>query len=175
MKFLYDLLPVILFFITYKIYDIFTATAVAIVVTLLQVFYDYFKNKKIDKMLLFNGATITILGGLTIIFQDKTFIMWKPSVIYWILSAALIISDKIFSKNLIKKALGGQITLQEKYWTGLSMATSAFFTLLGFVNLYVAFNYNENTWVNFKLFGITGLLFVYMIFVTIFVSKISKE
>ena len=101
--------------------------------------------------------------------------MWKPSVIYWVLSAALIISDKIFSKNLIKQALGSQISLQEKYWASLNMTTSAFFILLGFINLYVAFNYDENTWVNFKLFGITGLLFIYMIFVTIFISKISKE
>jgi len=175
MKFLYDLLPVILFFISYKFYGIYTATAVAIGATLLQIAIVLMMKKKVDRMLLFNGLIITFLGGLTILLKDKTFIMWKPSVIYWILSAALIISDKIFSKNLIKKALGSQITLKEKHWASLNMATSAFFTLLGFVNLYVAFNYDENTWVNFKLFGITGLLFVYMIFVTIFVSKISKE
>ena len=175
MKFLYDLLPVILFFISYKFYGIYTATAVAIGATLLQIVIVLMMKKKVDRMLLFNGLIITFLGGLTILLKDKTFIMWKPSVIYWILSAALLISDKLFSKNLIKQALGNQITLQEKYWTGLNMATSAFFTLLGFVNLYVAFNFDENTWVNFKLFGITGLLFVYIIFVTIFVSRISKE
>ena len=113
MKFLYDLLPVILFFVAYKIYDIFTATAVAIAVTLLQVFYDYFKNKKIDKMLLFNGATITILGGLTIIFQDKTFIMWKPSVLYWLFAGILFISNSFFDKNLITLAMGKKIELKK--------------------------------------------------------------
>ncbi|MBT4571179.1 MAG: septation protein A, partial [Nitrosomonadales bacterium] len=109
MKFLYDLLPVILFFISYKVYDIFIATAVAIAVTLLQVFYDYFKNKKIDKMLLFNGSIITVLGGLTIILQDKTFIMWKPSVLYWLFAGILLISNLFFEKNLIKLAINQKI------------------------------------------------------------------
>ena len=100
MKFLYDLLPVILFFITFKMYDIFIATGVAIVATLIQIVFTYSKNKKVDKMLLFNGIVITLLGGLTILFQDETFIIWKPSVIYWLLSVSLLISDSIFDKNL---------------------------------------------------------------------------
>ena len=175
MKFLYDLLPIILFFITYKIYDIFTATAVAIVVTLLQVFYDYFKNKKIDKMLLFNGATITILGGLTIIFQDKTFIMWKPSVLYWLFAGVLLISNSFFDKNLIKLAIGKKIELRKVHWDQLNNATGLFFIMLGFINLYVAYNFEEDTWVNFKLFGITGILFIYIIFLTLYISKVSKK
>ncbi|MDA9086670.1 septation protein A [Methylophilaceae bacterium] len=175
MKFLYDLLPVILFFISYKIYDIFIATGVAIIATLLQVLYDYIKNKKIDKMLLFNGATITILGGLTIIFQDKTFIMWKPSVLYWLFTAVLFISNYFFNKNLIKLAMGQKIELEDSYWNNLNNATGLFFIMLGFINLYVAYNYEEDTWVNFKLFGITGILFIYIIFLTIYISKVSKK
>ena len=175
MKFLYDLLPVILFFISYKIYDIFIATEVAIIATLLQVLYNYIKNKKIDKMLLFNGATITILGGLTIIFQDKTFIMWKPSVLYWLFAAVLFISNYFFNKNLIKLAMGQKIELQDSYWNNLNNATGLFFIMLGFINLYVAYNYEEDTWVNFKLFGITGILFIYIIFLTIYISKVSKK
>lgn len=175
MKFLYDLLPVILFFISYKIYDIFIATGIAIIATLLQVLYDYIKNKKIDKMLLFNGATITILGGLTIIFQDKTFIMWKPSVLYWLFAAVLFISNYFFNKNLIKLAMGKKIELEDSYWNNLNNATGLFFIMLGFINLYVAYNYEEDTWVNFKLFGITGILFIYIIFLTIYISKVSKK
>jgi len=175
MKLLYDLLPVILFFISYKIYDIFIATGVAIIATLLQVLYDYIKNKKIDKMLLFNGATITILGGLTIIFQDKTFIMWKPSVLYWLFAAVLFISNYFFNKNLIKLAMGQKIELEDSYWNNLNNTTGLFFIMLGFINLYVAYNYEEDTWVNFKLFGITGILFIYIIFLTIYISKVSKK
>ncbi|HCK04676.1 MAG: septation protein A [Methylophilales bacterium] len=175
MKFLYDLLPVILFFISYKFYGIYTATAVAIATTLLQIMIALITKKTVDKMLIFNGFIITFLGGLTILFQDKTFIMWKPSVIYWLLSAVLVISALLFNKNLLKKSLGTQIKLNDKNWSRLNIVTAVFFVLLGFINLYVAFNYDENTWVNFKLFGITGILFIYMIFVTIFVSKVSKE
>ena len=175
MKFLYDLLPVILFFVAYKIYDIFTATAVAIAVTLLQVFYDYFKNKKIDKMLLFNGAAITILGGLTIIFQDKTFIMWKPSVLYWLFAGILFISNSFFDKNLITLAMGKKIELKKVHWDHLSNATGLFFIALGFINLYVAYNFEEDTWVNFKLFGISGILFIYIFFLTLYISKVSKK
>ncbi|MBT4183561.1 MAG: septation protein A [Nitrosomonadales bacterium] len=175
MKFLYDLLPVILFFISFKVYDIFIATAVAIAVTLLQVFYDYFKNKKIDKMLLFNGSIITVLGGLTIILQDKTFIMWKPSVLYWLFAGILLISNLFFEKNLIKLAINQKIQLKEIYWNHLNNATGLFFIALGFINLYVAYNFKEDTWVNFKLFGITGILFIYIIFFTIYISKVSDK
>jgi len=175
MKFLYDLLPVILFFISYKIYDIFIATAVAIIVTLMQVLYDYYTNKKIDKMLLFNGATITILGGLTIIFQDKTFIMWKPSVLYWLFAGILFISNYFFKKNLIKLAMGQKIDLKNMYWSNLNNATGLFFIMLGFLNLYVAYNFAEDTWVNFKLFGITGILFIYIILITLYISKVSQK
>ena len=96
-KFLFDLFPIILFFIAFKIYDIFIATAVAIVATLLQIIYVYFKDKKVEKVLLFNGVMITFLGGLTILLQNKMFIMWKPSIIY--LAFSLGISyDHIFSR-----------------------------------------------------------------------------
>ena len=92
-KFLFDLFPIILFFIAFKIYDIFIATAVAIVATLLQIIYVYFKDKKVEKVLLFNGVMITFLGGLTILLQNKMFIMWKPSVLYWCFALILLFSN----------------------------------------------------------------------------------
>ena len=98
-KFLFDLLPIILFFVAYKFYDIFTATAVAIIATLLQITYVFIKNKTVEKVLLFNGAMITILGGLTILLQDKMFIMWKPSIIYWCFSIALLFSNYVLNKK----------------------------------------------------------------------------
>ena len=100
-KFLFDLFPIILFFVAFKAYDIFIATAVAILATLLQIIYVYLKNKKVEKVLLFNGAMITLLGGLTIMLQDKMFIMWKPSVIYWCFALALLFSNYIFLKSLL--------------------------------------------------------------------------
>tara|TARA_B100000035_G_scaffold315484_1_gene336963 strand:+ start:19803 stop:20333 length:531 start_codon:yes stop_codon:yes gene_type:complete len=174
-KFLFDLFPVILFFIAFKAYDIFIATAVAIVATLIQIIYVYFKDKKVEKVLLFNGVMITFLGGLTILLQDKMFIMWKPSVIYWCFALVLLFSNFFFKKNLVQMAIGKQVELKDNYWNVINWYTSIFFVSLGFINLYVAYNFSEDAWVNFKLFGITGLLFVYMIFLTLYISKVNKE
>lgn len=173
-KFLFDLFPIILFFIAFKIYDIFIATAVAIIATLLQIIYVYLKDKKVEKVLLFNGVMITFLGGLTILLQDKMFIMWKPSVLYWCFALILLFSNLFLKKNLVQMALGKQIELKNKFWNVINWYTSIFFVLLGFINLYVAYNFSEDTWVNFKLFGITGLLFIYMIFLGLYISKVGK-
>tara|TARA_X000001036_G_scaffold68857_1_gene59952 strand:+ start:1031 stop:1561 length:531 start_codon:yes stop_codon:yes gene_type:complete len=173
-KFLFDLFPIILFFIAFKIYDIFIATAVAIIATLLQIIYVYLKDKKVEKVLLFNGVMITFLGGLTILLQDKMFIMWKPSVLYWCFALILLFSNLFLKKNLVQMALGKQVELKNKFWNVINWYTSVFFVLLGFINLYVAYNFSEDTWVNFKLFGITGLLFIYMIFLGLYISKVGK-
>jgi intracellular septation protein len=173
-KFLFDLFPIILFFIAFKVYDIFIATAVAIVATLLQIIYVYLKDKKVEKVLLFNGVMITFLGGLTILLQDKMFIMWKPSVLYWCFALILLFSNLFLKKNLVQMALGKQVELESKFWNVINWYTSIFFVLLGFINLYVAYNFSEDTWVNFKLFGITGLLFIYMIFLGLYISKVGK-
>tara|TARA_Y100000741_G_scaffold38710_1_gene27023 strand:+ start:433 stop:960 length:528 start_codon:yes stop_codon:yes gene_type:complete len=173
-KFLFDLFPIILFFIAFKIYDIFIATAVAIIATLLQIIYVYLKDKKVEKVLLFNGVMITFLGGLTILLQNKMFIMWKPSVLYWCFALILLFSNLFLKKNLVQMALGKQVELKNKFWNVINWYTSIFFVLLGFINLYVAYNFSEDTWVNFKLFGITGLLFIYMIFLGLYISKVGK-
>ena len=173
-KFLFDLFPIILFFIAFKVYDIFIATGVAIVATLLQIIYVYLKDKKVEKVLLFNGVMITFLGGLTILLQDKLFIMWKPSVLYWCFALILLFSNLFLKKNLVQMALGKQVELKNKFWNVINWYTSIFFVLLGFINLYVAYNFSEDTWVNFKLFGITGLLFIYMIFLGLYISKVGK-
>jgi intracellular septation protein len=174
-KFLFDLFPIILFFIAFKVYDIFIATAVAIVATLLQIIYVYLRDKKVEKVLLFNGVMITFLGGLTILLQDKMFIMWKPSVLYWCFALILLFSNVFLRKNLVQIALGKQVELKNNFWNVINWYTSIFFILLGFINLYVAYNFSEDTWVNFKLFGITGLLFIYMIFLGLYISKVGKE
>lgn len=175
MKFFYDLLPVILFFVAYKMYDIFVATAVAIIATLAQIAIVYLKHRKLEKMLVFNGLMISILGGLTILLKDKYFIMWKPSVIYWAFALALLFADQFFNRNLVQLALGKQMELSRIVWKKINIFTALFFIFLGFVNLFVAYNYSENTWVNFKLFGLTGLLFLYMIAIAIYISKTNKD
>ena len=163
MKFFIDLLPVIIFFIVYKYTDIFYATFSAIIVSILLAISTYLIKKKIEKMVLFNTLLITILGSLTILLKDNTFIMWKPTAIYWLFALVLIVSQFLFKKNLMKQMLGKQVNLQDHAWNHISTNVIIFLIGIGILNLYLAFNFDENTWVNFKLFGITFLLFIFMI------------
>ncbi|MDA9221907.1 septation protein A [Methylophilaceae bacterium] len=174
MKFFIDLLPVVIFFIVYKYTDIFYATFSAIIVSILLAISTYLIKKKIEKMVLFNTLLITILGGLTILLKDNTFIMWKPTAIYWLFALVLIISQFLFKKNLMKQMLGKQVNLQDHAWKHISTNVIIFLIGIGILNLYVAFNFDENTWVNFKLFGITFLLFIFMIYLALYISKENK-
>jgi intracellular septation protein len=175
MKFLYDLFPVIIFFIFYKIYDIYIATATLMAATYIQILLAYLLKNKVEKILIFTGIVITIFGGMTLLLQDNVFIMWKPSIIYWAFSLGILISDKFYNKNLIQLSIGSQVKLENEYWKNLSLATALFFALLGFLNIYVAQNFTENTWVNFKLFGMTGLLFLFIILIGLYISKVNKD
>ena len=174
MKFFIDLLPVIIFFVVYKYTDIFYATFSAIIVSIFLAITTYLIKKKIEKMVLINTLLITILGGLTILLKDNTFIMWKPTAIYWLFALVLIASQLLFKKNLMKQMLEKQVTLQDHAWNHISMNVIIFMIGIGILNLYVAFNFEENTWVNFKLFGITFLLFIFMIYLALYISKENK-
>ena len=171
MKFLFDLLPVILFFVGFKLYGIFAATAIAIATTIAMIIYSKIRHGKIDKMLLINGAVISVLGGITLLLHDKTFIMWKPTVLYWLLAAVLLVSNLFFNKNYIQQIMGKMIAAPANIWNKLNFAWVIFLIGLGFLNLYIAFNYNEDTWVNFKLFGVTSLMFVFVIVQTLLLRK----
>lgn len=163
MKFLFDLFPIILFFAAYKFYGIFTATAVAIGATFAQIGWVWFRHRQVDKMLWISLAIITVFGGATLLLHDETFIKWKPTVLYWLFASVLLISQVVFRKNLIKAMMGKQMVLPENIWHRLNLGWTTFFTVVGFVNLYVAFNFSTDTWVNFKLFGILGLMLVFIL------------
>lgn len=171
MKFLFDLFPVILFFIAFKFFGIYVATAVAIIATMAQIIYCKIRHGKVEKMLLLSGVIIVIFGGATLLLKDPTFIQWKPTILYWLFSAGLVISQLFFHKNPIRAMMEKQITLPNAIWTKLNLAWATLFLALGFLNLYVAFNYSQDTWVNFKLFGITGIMFVFIILQTFMLSK----
>ncbi|MEI2635353.1 MAG: septation protein A [Methylotenera sp.] len=175
MKFLFDLFPVILFFASFKLYGIFIATAIAIVATVAQIIYSKIRHGKIEKMLLVNGAIISVLGGITLLLHDKTYIMWKPTVLYWLLAAILLISDLFFKKNFIRQMMGKMLNPPVKIWHKLNLAWVVFLILLGFLNLYIAFNYSLDTWVNFKLFGVTGMMFVFVIAQTLLLKNYLIE
>jgi len=163
--------PVILFFIAFKFFGIFTATAVTIAATIAQIIYSKIRYGKVEKMLFVSGAIIGILGSITLLLHDKTYIMMKPTVLYWVIAVILLISNLFFKKNLVQQMMTNLIDAPAPIWNRLNLVWVAFLVLLGFLNLYVAFHYTENAWVNFKLFGVTGIMFVFFIAQTLALKK----
>lgn len=175
MKLLFDLFPVVLFFIAFKLYDIYVATGVIIVATILQVSYMYIKHKRVEKIHLITLALILVLGGLTLILQDEAFIKWKPSIVNWGFALVFLGSHYIGSRPIVERMMSQAITLPKEIWVRLSWLWIAFFILSGVVNLYVAYNYDTDTWVNFKLFGLMGMTIVFIIIQGLYISRYIQE
>src|SRR5487761_1913236 len=171
MKFLFDLFPVILFFIAFKVQGIYVATAVAIAASFVQIGWLWLRRRKIDAMLWVSLAIIVVFGSATLLLHDETFIKWKPTVLYWMFALVLSVSAMFFRKNLIRSMMGEQIQLPDPAWNKLNFSWAGFFACMGFLNLYVAFNYSTDTWVNFKLFGGMGLMLAFVIGQGFFLAK----
>jgi intracellular septation protein len=171
MKMLFDIFPVILFFVAYQLSDIYVATATAIGASIAQVAWVLLRGRKVDKMLWVSLGVIVVFGGATLVFRDKTFIQWKPTVLYWLFAAALVVSAYAFKKNLIRAMMEKQVSLPEPIWTRLLMSWIAFFVIMGALNLYVAFTFSEAAWVNFKLFGGMGLMLVFVLLQALMLAK----
>lgn len=204
MKFLFDLLPVILFFGVFKWAEgnadsaqsivshylsgivsggeitasqapILLATAIAILASFGQIGYLLFKRKKVDGMLWVSLAIIVLFGGATIYFHDEMFIKWKPTILYWCFAAALLLSVVFARKNLVRTMMEKQVSLPDQIWQKLNVAWIGFFVFMGLLNLYIAYNFATDTWVNFKMFGGMGLMFAFIIGQSLYLSKYMKE
>ena len=205
MKFLFDLFPVILFFIVFKWGEgnasaaqslvqeylagmvsgtaavpldqapILLATAVAMVATIGQIIYVLLRGRKVDGMLWMSLVIIGVFGGATIYFHNDTFIKWKPTVLYWCFAVGLVGSQLIMKKNIIRTMLEKNLPLPDPVWLKLNYAWAAFFAVMGALNLLIAFNFPTATWVNFKLFGGTGLMIAFVVAQTMFLSKYMKD
>lgn len=207
MKFLFDFFPAIIFFVAYKVSGVYPETALALVnqylgalvsdgavtkaqapmivaialgtiATAAQVAYLLVRGKEVVFMLWMALFGFVFFGGLTIYFHDDTFLKWKPTIIYWVLAAALLVGQMFFDKNFIRKAMEKQIALPDPVWTKLNLAWAAFFVVIGIINLFVAFvmfKGDTSAWVSFKVFGITGIMFVFIIGQTLMLTKYMKE
>lgn len=163
MKYLFDFFPILLFFIAYKFGGIYVATSVGIAASFVQIGWLLLRGKKVDTMMWLSLGIIVVFGGATLLFHDETFIKWKPTVLYWMFALGLLVSSVLFKKNVIRTMMGEQITLPESVWRNLNLSWVLFFIVMGLVNLYVAFTFNTDTWVNFKLFGSTAMMFLFII------------
>jgi intracellular septation protein len=190
MKIFFDLLPIILFFASFKWAEghkevvaqwmtqhlgfivsggvvgvteapVLLSTVVVVVGTMLQIVVLKALRKPVDKMLWAGLVIVVVLGGLTLWFHDETFIKWKPTVIYWLMGGGFVVTELILGRKMLAKMMGGQIDAPDVVWRNLAWAWVLFFTGMGFLNLYVAFNYPLDTWVNFKMWGSLGLTLVF--------------
>ena len=175
MKFLFDLFPVILFFIVFKTMGIYAATTAAIAATLAQIGWVKYRHGKVDGMLIASGVIIVVFGGATLLLHNEAFIKWKPTVLYWMFAIVLFAAEMFWNKNLIRAVMDKQLVLPEPVWRKLNHAWAGFFALMGLLNLYVAFNFATETWVNFKLFGTMGLMLVFVVLQSLFLGKYMKE
>ena len=175
MKFLYDLFPVALFFVAIQIWDIYVATAVAIGATIVQVGWLLVRRKRVQPMLWASLAIIVVFGGLTLYLRDKTFILWKPTVLYWLFGAVMAVAQSLFRRNLVRAMLGEQVRMPDGVWTRLNWSWVGFFTFMGAANLLVAYNFPTDTWVNFKLFGGMGLMLVFVVLQALFLARHVEE
>jgi intracellular septation protein len=175
MKQLFEFFPILLFFIAYKFYDIYVATAVVIVATVIQVGVTWFKYRKVEVMQWITLALILVMGGATLYLHDEQFIKWKLSIIEWLFGIAFIGSQYIGEKPFIERMMSGSLDLPRVIWRRLNTVWGLFFMTVGFVNVYVMFNFNTDDWVSFKTFGVPGLMLVFIFLQMIYLYKHIPE
>lgn len=168
MQLLFDFLPVIAFFVAYKLADIFVATLVIIVATVLQVAIHWLRTRRVNPMHLVSAGLVLVFGGLTLAIRDAAFIMWKPTVVNWLFAAAFALSfwQRLSARPLIRRlmaAADAEFSLEPQVWRRLNWMWIAFFLLMGAANLVVFRNFSEAAWVNFKLYGMLGLTLVFIV------------
>jgi intracellular septation protein len=174
MKLLADWLPIILFFIVYKTVDLYWATGVAIGATLAVMLALRFKGHAIEAMQWVSLGLIVVFGGATIVLQDELFIKLKPTLLYGLFSAALVLPQLSAGVLLMQKFMGSKIEMPRAAWAKLNMAWGVFFALMAFLNLWVAENFSTDTWVNFKLFGTIGLMVVFIVAQALWMNRFAS-
>jgi intracellular septation protein len=171
MKQLLEFFPILLFFIAYKAYDIYIATAVVIGATIIQVVIAWFKYRKVETMQWITLGLVIVFGGATIILHDEQYLKWKFSIIEWLFGVAFLSSHFIGEKTFIERMMASNLSLPATIWTRLNFSWATFFISVGFINVYVMYNYNTDDWVTFKTFIAPALMVVFMVVQMSFIYK----
>lgn len=179
MQLFYEILPVFLFFIAFKVYDIYVATVVGIVATLLQVIITRAISGKWDRKQLITLAVFLLFGGMTLYFHNPIFIKWKPTIVFWIF-AVIILASQLFTQKplmqrLMENVLQGKGEVPSHTWKILNIIWAIFFASLGGVNLYIAYHFSNEAWVNFKFYGVTSALFISSILQALYLMRYMTE
>ncbi len=175
MKLLLDFFPILLFFGAFKIWGIFVATTVAIVATLLQLAWMRYSTGRTEPMQWLSLGVIVVFGGATLIAQDETFIKWKPTVLYWAMGGALLVGQVFFRRNWLQSLMKSQMALPDHAWRVMLWSWCGFFAVMGVLNIWVAYHFDTDTWVNFKLFGGMGLMLVFVLAQAMYLGRFMDK
>ena len=175
MKLLFDLFPIVLFFVAYKLGDIYWATGIAMLATVGQIAWLRLRSKRIETTHWLSLVLIIVFGGMTLLFQDETFIKWKPTVLYAAFALALVLTPMLTGRQPMKALMGSQLQLPDPVWRQLTLLWMAFFLLMAILNLVVAYSFSLDVWVNFKLFGSLGLTLVFVVAQGLWLSRHMKD
>lgn len=173
-KLVFDLFPVILFFIAYKMYDIYVATAVIIVAMGAQLVWLKLRKKPLEKTQIYAFIAVLALGGLTLVLHNPVFILWKPTLVNWIIGLVFLASERYGARPLVQKFMDSALDMSTLQWRRLNRVWVLFFLLSGILNLIVAYTLSEAAWVNFKLFGLTGLSLAFIMGQVLFLKDHLK-
>jgi intracellular septation protein len=175
MKILFDFFPILLFFVAFKLYDIYVATMVAIAATVVQVGVAWVRTRKVEPTHIITLVLIIVFGGATIYFKDELFIKWKPTVVNWLFGLAFLLSQVFGRRTFVERMMGATIELPANIWRRLNLMWAVFFITLGIVNLFVVYTFDTETWVNFKLFGLLGLTLLFAVGQSVYLSRYIPE
>ena len=175
MQLLLDYIPIVVFILAYFYRDIFFATGVLMAVMPVILFLQWLLTRKLNRIYAASTALVLVLGGFTLAFRNPTFLYWKPTVLNWAIALVFLGSQWIGEKTIVQRMLGGAAELTRDQWQRLNQIWVAFFTLVGAVNLYVAYTFSEAFWVKFKLFGMLGITIVFVIIQSIWLTLASNK
>ena len=180
MKLLFDFFPIVLFFLVYKMHDdphrgFIVATMVIIVATAVQLLIMWLRERRVEKMHVAVLAIVVVFGGITLALDDEIFFKWKPTVVNWLFAIVFLGSEYIGRKNLVRRLMDSKVTLPDPVWTRLNVSWVLFFTVCGGLNLYVVYNFDTDTWVDFKLFGLIGLTLLFVLAQGVYMMRHMPE
>lgn len=175
MKLLFDFFPIIIFFVVFKVWGIYYATAAAMVSSIFQVSFFWIRHRKVEITQIITLVLIVVLGLATLLSHNAMFIKWKPTALYGVLALVFLGSQFICDKPLIQRMMDNKITLPARTWARLNLSWVGFFCIMGLLNIYIAYHYPTNTWVNFKLFGILGSTIIFGILQSLYIAKYLRE
>ncbi len=189
MKQLAEFIPIALFFIVYQLdgesmslggwaytFDgIFSATAVLMAATLVQVGLGWALTRQLEKRALWMLLAVLVFGGATLLLRNQMFIQWKPTIFNWALALAFGASQFIGDKNLMERTLGSQIHLPKAAWNKLNLLWVANFAIVGALNLVVAYGFSEATWVSYKLYSAIGFTLLLTVLTALLISPHLKD